>query len=1022
MDKHSEVKQRMIFLLLYTILFAGACVLVFRYFPEAGRRMVWSGDGLSQHYVALCYYARWGKAVLKSILEGHPSFPTFNMHMGFGADLFTTLQYYVIGDPFSLPAVFVPQKHMLLFHDAMIPLRMYLAGICFDGYCRKMGHDHLAANLCGALMYVFSSFVLFGMRHPYFLNAMIWFPLLLIGAENIFRGRKGRLFTAAVFLSCISNFYFFYMLVFLTVIYVVWRALRICLFPRLLKTRGAETDRETGAGIGHAFREIALYAGKFLWRAVLGTAAGAAFMLPILLRFAGDPRASEGVAYSMLYPAEYYKGFPESFVGFGTKVVLSNWTCMGMGGIGLLGVLLLFFGSRKDPAPASGREEAGGRSRGALTAGHPDLKIAFCVMVLMLLLPAAGAALNGFTYPANRWGWAFCMLTAYIAAVMLPALGRISAGRMALVLLFMSVYAVICALLEARRSVILEIMLAAAAAAVVWTAEQLIRGKSKEGGNVRVRQAASAICGGLLIGTVFLTAVFHGFICFSKGVRNSGTADYHTDQYISGMMASDAFGMRSLLGNEPFYRYSGRNISNNIALLNDVSDTQYYWSLSDSHIERFFTETGQYNGMVHLFDNLDNRTMLDEIAGVGYYKRGDGSLLPFGYEKMEGMHFDNRELFEQKGEEPFPVFSFSVYKNQYTLPLGFTADRYLTRETYDSLSIPQRQEALMQGILLEDEGVGIVTGQQGGSEESAGSGPSADAGDAADHVTVAKTGIVEAALSFTSEEIPFTAEAEDGLEIEQKADGSIQVTVNDSKAVLRLKAEDEERLSDAEIGVLLTGMEYGTPENGPQEDSQYANTDPVTIHIVAKRNDKTVSDREVEYTLADNPWKTGRSDFLSNCGYTDSPLSGLSMKFSRKGVYSFRQMKIIRQPMEEYPAQAQALGKYGLEELDLHELPGSGATDRITGRLTIPAGRILCVQIPPCDGLKAYVDGEEVPLLEADTMFSAMAVGEGRHEIELRYRTPGLAAGTAISGAAFLIFILETLAGLARKKKKKTDR
>ena len=253
MDRQSKARQRLVFLLLYTILFAGAGVLVFRYFPEAGKRMVWKGDGLSQHYVALCYYARWGRAVLRSVLEGHPAFPTFNMHMGFGADLFTTLQYYVIGDPFSLPAVFVPQKHMLLFHDAMIPLRMYLAGICFDGYCRCMGHRHTAANLCGALMYVFSSFALFGMRHPYFLNAMIWFPLLLIGAERIFRGGKGRLFTAAVFLSCISNFYFFYMLVVLTVLYVVWRALRICLFPVLLRTGEGGADREKPEDLPESF-------------------------------------------------------------------------------------------------------------------------------------------------------------------------------------------------------------------------------------------------------------------------------------------------------------------------------------------------------------------------------------------------------------------------------------------------------------------------------------------------------------------------------------------------------------------------------------------------------------------------------------------------------------------------------------------------------------------------------------------------------------------------------------------------
>ena len=505
---------------------------------------------------------------------------------------------------------------------------------------------------------------------------------------------------------------------------------------------------------------------------------------------------------------------------------------------------------------------------------------------------------------------------------------------------------------------------------------------------------------------MFLTVVQHGYICFYKGVRSSGVAEYQTSQSIAGMMASDAFGMRSLLGNETFYRYSGRHISNNFALLNDVSDTQYYWSLSDSRIEQFFTETGQYNGMVHLFDNLDNRTMLDEIAGVGYYKRGDGSLLPFGYEKMEGLHFDNRELFEKKEGDPLPVFAFSVYKNRYALPLGFTSDRYLTRETYDALTIPQRQEALMQGILLEEEGVEALAGQKPGHK--------------ADAAGAASSGIEQAELSFTHEEVPFTAKTGDGIRIEEKEDGSVQLTVSAADASLSLQTEEEEALSQAEISILLTGMTYTAPDREAENEDwhRYSNTDPVQVRILAERGGKRISDKTVEYTLADNPWKTGRKDFLSCCGFTDKPLSKIELRFARRGVYTFRQMKIIRQPMEEYPAQAQALGQYVLEDLDLHELSGSGATCRITGTLTVPSERILCIQIPRCDGLQAFMDGEKVPLLQADTMFCALAADAGTHEIELRYRTPGLAAGAGISAAALLIAAAELLLDLRRKKKK----
>jgi uncharacterized membrane protein YfhO len=64
------------------------------------------------------------------------------------------------------------------------------------------------------------------------------------------------------------------------------------------------------------------------------------------------------------------------------------------------------------------------------------------------------------------------------------------------------------------------------------------------------------------------------------------------------------------------------------------------------------------------------------------------------------------------------------------------------------------------------------------------------------------------------------------------------------------------------------------------------------------------------------------------------------------------------------------------------------------------------------------MDGEKVPLLQADTMFCALAADAGTHEIELRYRTPGLAAGAGISAAALLIAAAELLLDLRRKKKK----
>ncbi len=972
--------------------------------------------------------------------------PTFNMHMGFGSDLFTTLQYYVIGDPFSLPAVFVPQRYMLEFHDAMIVLRMYLAGLSFDGYCRTMGRRDLTGNLCGALVYVFSTFALFGMRHPYFLNAMIWFPLLLTGAERILRGSKGRLFTIAVFLSCISNFYFFYMLVLMTVVYVVWRACRIFLqYTKWVKV-------------------LLLLAGKFLARGVLGSAMGACFLLPILIRFVGDPRAAGETVYGKLYSLSYYTKLPEAFVAFGTDATLEYWTCLGFGGIGLVCVLLLILDTDREKKLL-------------------DLRLAIAGMLLLTVLPSAGAALNGFSYPSNRWTWAFALLAGYITAVMVPSLARISWKKAVLLLVCINLYAVVCYLAHAHRSTYPEMALAAVAVLASVFLRAAIRGNGNgavltaakpeadraaaeseaspaaEGspitscpaagcpsaascplaertgqespaqvcpaqgsaaqGNAEDGRLSDRLSGRLsdrsadsyrdpyrtpyrmtsvspalsavLLAAVIGTTALHTYVDFIPGRMNSSLEEYHSRQYIEAMQASDAAGMKTLIGNDRFYRYSGRNLANNFSLLHDVSNTQYYWSLSDGAIEQFFTETGQSNGMVHLYDNLDNRTMTDEIAGVRYQIRSDGSLLPFGYEKMEGLHYDNRELFEEKKDDPLPVFAFSIYENQYTLPLGFTCAKYLSRETYDSLTIPERQEALMQGILLEEEGV---------------------KGDILSNLKELKGDT----LSFTGRTLPNRARAEEGIEILQNDEAGVCLEVRDTEKAVFL--ENTEETGGCETGVLFTGMDYAAlPDASAEEQLRWTNTDPVEIKVTAKRDGHTVSTKKVAYTLPDNPWKTGRTDFLSSCGYSDQPLSKIRLKFSRPGIYSFRSLQVVCQPMEAYPAQAEALREYVMEETDLHELPGSGATDRITGKVTLPERRLLCLQIPRCRGMRAFVDGQETELLQADTMFSALLLEAGTHEIELRYRTPGLSAGAAVSVIAFVVFF----AVLCRRSKGRGD-
>lgn len=173
----------------------------------------------------------------------------------------------------------------------------------------------------------------------------------------------------------------------------------------------------------------------------------------------GDPRVSGNMASLMLYPTVYYQGFAEAFLSFGSKKALEYWTCMGYGAAGLLGVLILFL-------------VPGGK--------HRDLKAGWCGMLAMTLVPAAGSIMNGFTYPANRWIWAFGMLTAYIAVVAIPEIGALSWVRMAVLAGGLGVYAAVCRAGNAPRTTMDELVLTAALALVLRLAAPAARKISGE--------------------------------------------------------------------------------------------------------------------------------------------------------------------------------------------------------------------------------------------------------------------------------------------------------------------------------------------------------------------------------------------------------------------------------------------------------------------------------------------------------------------------------------------------------------
>ncbi len=199
------------FYLLYTIAFAGFALFLYSFFlSEWKGPAIWGHDGVPQHVNSLAYYGNYLREILKSIFVEHqPALPMWDMHIGYGSDILTTLHYYVIGDPLTLLAVFVPEEKTEILYEILIFLRLYLAGLAFSGYCFSRRNAKQAVffgnhDLCVLRMGIYAS-----LKHPYFSNPMIYLPLILWGIDKIYKKeKKPYLFIWATVAAAMSNFTF----------------------------------------------------------------------------------------------------------------------------------------------------------------------------------------------------------------------------------------------------------------------------------------------------------------------------------------------------------------------------------------------------------------------------------------------------------------------------------------------------------------------------------------------------------------------------------------------------------------------------------------------------------------------------------------------------------------------------------------------------------------------------------------------------------------------------------------------
>ena len=637
---------------LFTIIFIVLCIGVFFTFLKNGRSFIWSTDGFKQHYIFLENFHQ-------TIRSGGS---LFSWNLGLGLDKIGQLSYYTLGDPFAYLSLLFNIDNLKYAYGILIILRMYCVGLAFIKYCNYHKKSKFA-TLIGALIYTFSSYVLYAtVRHPFFANAAIWLPLMFLGIDKILKEDRYKLFTFISAISAISNYYFFYMITILTFIYAIIK------YWVEYKEKGAK-----------------VFWSKFIKTAlcyIIGVLSASIILLPTIYAFSNNSRSMD--TKFTFYEFGYYAKllFMSDKTPFWTKVYVSPLALV------FLPISVLNFKKNKETK---------------------SWLINLIVYFVILLVPFLGSLMNGFSFQSNRWTFGLCFALSYLVTINLRSDLIYSQREFKFVKNFLIIYALLWFVLKSQAGLfpITTIILAFLYIIILVSrsldypeikknqyfqyAKNL---KTPESNKIKNRVKA------ILLVTVCVNTLFFSWELFNHNKYAQEFIKYkdvesrydslinqipHFSEAISYVKSID----------KSLYRVA-TNVpeSNNESYKYGYNSLNTYLSIGNKYITLLSKDLMILNSTkTNALREFDSRMRITSLLNSKYYivSKKKNTYVPYGYTLIY-------EIKDTKNDEN----TAQIYKNDNSLPIGVFYDNYTKKQEYDKLSALEKEQALLKTAVVEN--------------------------------------------------------------------------------------------------------------------------------------------------------------------------------------------------------------------------------------------------------------------------------------------------------------------------------
>ena len=586
-----------------------------------------------------------------------------------GANFVGSYSFYMLGSPFFWLTLPFPTAWVPYLMAPLLALKMACASLTAYAYTRRFLRPQLA--VVAGILYAFSGFSIYNVFFNHFHEALVWFPLLLLGMEQYMTdGRRG-LFAFAVMLSALNNYYFF-----------IGQAIFVMLYWVVRVTSG---DWE------HPVRR---FFGLWL-EALLGTAAAAVLLLPSFLSVIQNNRTEsllEGwgfliystdqrlfdIIHSFFFPPDLparANFFPDANNKWSS---MSAWIPV----FGCTGVIA-YFQSRR----------------------HTDwLRRMLVVLFFCAVIPGLNALFQLFNqmYYAR---WYYMMVLLLILATLRcfeedrrmewgRAIGW-SGGITAFFALFIGLMPESWKPDEetgkftvglAKYPIRFWVFVAVAGLCLLLTGLLVRKYRQDKPGFYR---AATMVCAAVCLvgGWSYLT--------LGKATGNYPSR-YVTDKLIQ------VDGTDFDLPEGGFYRVDMHEGMDNQGMYWNMPTIQAFHSIVPGSVMDFYPSVGVTRSVGSRPDS--SHYALRSLLSVRWL---------FDYAQEEGdvqLYFkDEEDYFSVDGKTAMPGWTyydtqngFYIYENDYYIPMGFVYDGYILRSEYDMLSTTMREKVLLHALVVED--------------------------------------------------------------------------------------------------------------------------------------------------------------------------------------------------------------------------------------------------------------------------------------------------------------------------------